>query len=147
MPPFISQDDVAPRGATGSGIIKAEGNAMARIEGRTLRMDNYEFTKSMARGVTSGLFTFALLTGGVCFLVLSLFAWGFYIEDHGFSHALPPWQDFFHLIPWIIVVSLLFAIFFSPMGIQFGIGNTLGQMAKESQCRELSVQIGDNVRG
>ena len=106
-------------------------------------MDNYEFTKSMARGVTSGLFTFALLTGGVCFLVLSLFAWGFYIEDHGFSHALPPWQDFFHLIPWIIVVSLLFAIFFSPLGTQKAIQDTLKQIAKDNKYRDLSVWIRD----
>jgi hypothetical protein len=118
-----------------------------RTDEGTLSMDKYEFTKSMARGVTSGVFTIGLLTGGVCFLVLSLFALGFYIEDHGFSHLVPPWLGFLHLIPWIILVSLLFAIFFGPLGIKMGIGDTLEQMAKETKCRELSVQIGDNVRG
>src|SRR6516225_10549646 len=84
---------------------------MARMEGKTLRMDDYEFTQFMTRGVISGQFTFGLLTGGVCFIVLSLFAWGAYLEDNGLSHLLPSWLGFFHLIPWIILVSLLFALY------------------------------------
>ena len=106
-------------------------------------MDDYEFTQFMARGVTSGQFMFGLLTGGACFIVLSLFAWGFFIEDSGYSHFLPSRLGFFHLIPWIILVSLLFAIFFSPLGTQKAIQDTLKQIAKDNKCRDLSVWIKD----
>jgi len=116
---------------------------MAKVEGRTLRMDDYEFTQFMARGVTSGQFTFGLLTGGVCFIVLSLFAWGFYLEDNGLSHLIPPWLGFFHLIPWLMLVSLLFALFFSPLGTKGAIQDTLEQIAKDNKCRDLSVWIKD----
>jgi len=116
---------------------------MAKVEGRTLRMDDYEFTQFMARGVTSGQFTFGLLTGGVCFIVLSLFAWGFYLEDNGLSHLIPSRLGFFHLIPWLMLVSLLFALFFSPLGTKGAIQDTLEQIAKDNKCRDLSVWIKD----
>jgi hypothetical protein len=115
---------------------------MRTVEG-TLKMDDYEFSNCMARGVNSGLFTFRLLGGGACFIFLFLFALVGYADGVGFLDILPPWHG--RLIPWMIVVSLLVAIFSDGV---FGITgkalqDTLRQIAKESQCRELSVNIRD----
>ena len=114
-----------------------------KTDGGTLRMDEYELSKCMAQEVSSNLFMSRMMLGGACFIFLSLSAWGFYIQDHGLSHLLPPWRDFFHLIPWIILVSLLVALFLSS-GFGFtdkAIKDTLRQLAKENNCRELSVNI------
>jgi hypothetical protein len=92
-------------------------------------------------GLLSACSCLGLVSGGVCFILLS-----FDIVDHGFLHLLPSWLGFFHLIPWIIVVSLLFAIFLSPFGTKYAIQDTLRQITDETKCREVSVWIGDNVR-
>ena len=116
-----------------------------RTENGTLRMDEYEFSRGMAQEISSNLFIVRMMIGGACFIFLSLSAWGFYIQDNGLSHPLPPWRDFFRLIPWIILASLLVALFLtSAFGFtDKAIKDTLRQLAKENKCQELSVSIRD----
>jgi hypothetical protein len=61
----------------------------------------YELVERMATGVRSDLFQFGLLPGAVCLVILSFVTF----MDGGE-------REFWHVLPWILVFSLLTAMFF-----------------------------------
>ena len=101
------------------------------VSGRDCKIDDYALTQALGAGVRSDLFMFGLLSGVPAFLLMFLMA---FIDGGS--------DEFWHLLLWIIIVSLLIGIFFGGAMTEVSVRNQLEQIAKAKQCdRELTIRF------
>jgi hypothetical protein len=82
-------------------------------------MDESELARQMGGGLKADLFRLGLLPGGVCFLLLSVM----FLVDDG-------WSGYRRDLPWVIVLSLLVAVFFGGAMIESALSDQLRRVAK-----------------
>jgi hypothetical protein len=93
------------------------------------KIENYVLARALAAGVRSDLFMFGSIPGVPALLLMSLVA---FIDGGS--------REFWHVLPWIITISLLIGIFFGAVMSDIAVRNQLERIAKAKQCdHELTI--------
>jgi hypothetical protein len=92
-------------------------------------MDESELARQMGGGLKADLFRLGLLPGGVCFLLLSVM----FLVDDG-------WSGYGRDLPWVIVLSLLVAVFFGGAMIESALSDQLRRVAKGEETLTVKVR-------